>query len=85
MSTIRAIYENGVFRPIEPVDLPEHTPVEFEPRPMADATDQEKDRESWGEEFRRLSLAAKGNSKGWKFNRDDIYAERLDRIGRDER
>jgi predicted DNA-binding antitoxin AbrB/MazE fold protein len=30
--TIHAIYENGVFRPTEPVDLPEHTEVEFEPR-----------------------------------------------------
>jgi predicted DNA-binding antitoxin AbrB/MazE fold protein len=30
--TIHAIYENGVFRPIEPVDLPERTRVEFEPR-----------------------------------------------------
>jgi predicted DNA-binding antitoxin AbrB/MazE fold protein len=30
--TIHAIYENGVFRPVEPVDLPEHTAVEFEPR-----------------------------------------------------
>jgi predicted DNA-binding antitoxin AbrB/MazE fold protein len=29
---IHAIYETGVFRPIEPVDLPEHTTVEFEPR-----------------------------------------------------
>ena len=24
---IHATYENGVFRPTEPVDLPEHTPV----------------------------------------------------------
>lgn len=30
--TIHAIYENGVFRPTEPVDLPDHTPVEFELR-----------------------------------------------------
>jgi predicted DNA-binding antitoxin AbrB/MazE fold protein len=30
--TIHAIYENGVFRPTEPVDLPESTAVEFEPR-----------------------------------------------------
>jgi predicted DNA-binding antitoxin AbrB/MazE fold protein len=30
--TIHAVYENGVFRPTEPVDLPEHTAVEFEPR-----------------------------------------------------
>ncbi len=26
--TVRAIYENGVFRPTEPVNLPERTPVE---------------------------------------------------------
>lgn len=32
MSTIRAIYENGVFRPTAGVDLPEHSEVEFEPR-----------------------------------------------------
>jgi predicted DNA-binding antitoxin AbrB/MazE fold protein len=30
--TIHAVYENGVFRPTDPVDLPEHTAVEFEPR-----------------------------------------------------
>ena len=34
--TIHAIYENGVFRPVEPIDLPEHTPVEFEPRVLRD-------------------------------------------------
>ncbi|HEY8747942.1 MAG TPA: antitoxin family protein [Tepidisphaeraceae bacterium] len=30
--TIRAIYENGVFRPTESVDLPEKSEVVFEPR-----------------------------------------------------
>lgn len=30
--TIHAIYADGVFRPVDPVDLPEHTPVEFEVR-----------------------------------------------------
>ncbi|HEX8523460.1 MAG TPA: antitoxin family protein [Tepidisphaeraceae bacterium] len=34
MKTIQAIYENGVFRPKERVDLPEHSEVEFEPRPV---------------------------------------------------
>ena len=29
MSTVAAIYENGVFRPLEKVDLPEHTRVEL--------------------------------------------------------
>jgi predicted DNA-binding antitoxin AbrB/MazE fold protein len=37
IKTIHAIYANGVFRPIEPVDLPEETPVEFEPRVLAGA------------------------------------------------
>jgi predicted DNA-binding antitoxin AbrB/MazE fold protein len=37
MSTIRAIYENGVFRPTTAVPLPEHAEVEFEPRLTADA------------------------------------------------
>jgi len=32
MTTIHAIFENGVFRPVEPVSLPEHSQVEFEPR-----------------------------------------------------
>jgi predicted DNA-binding antitoxin AbrB/MazE fold protein len=32
MKTIHAIYENGVFRPIGTVELPEHSEVEFEPR-----------------------------------------------------
>jgi predicted DNA-binding antitoxin AbrB/MazE fold protein len=33
MKPIHAIYENGVFRPTEPVDLPEHTEVEVEVLP----------------------------------------------------
>jgi predicted DNA-binding antitoxin AbrB/MazE fold protein len=32
MSTIHAIFEEGVFRPREPVQLPEGSEVEFEPR-----------------------------------------------------
>jgi predicted DNA-binding antitoxin AbrB/MazE fold protein len=29
---VKAIYENGVFRPVGEINLPEHTEVEFEPR-----------------------------------------------------
>lgn len=35
MKTIHAVYERGVFRPLEAVELPERTEVEFEPRPVA--------------------------------------------------
>lgn len=37
MSAIHAVYENGVFRPLEAVDLPEATEVVFEPRPVVPA------------------------------------------------
>ncbi|HEX7376098.1 MAG TPA: antitoxin family protein [Pirellulales bacterium] len=37
-NVIHAVFEHGVFRPIEPVNLPELTHVEFEPRVVADAT-----------------------------------------------
>jgi predicted DNA-binding antitoxin AbrB/MazE fold protein len=31
-NTIRAVFEGGVFRPVEPVGIPDHILVEFEPR-----------------------------------------------------
>jgi predicted DNA-binding antitoxin AbrB/MazE fold protein len=34
MKSIRAVYENGVFRPIDEVDLPEHCEVTIDPIPV---------------------------------------------------
>lgn len=34
MKTIHAVYESGVFRPLEAVELADRTEVEFEPRPV---------------------------------------------------
>ena len=45
MKTVHAIYENGVFRPLERVELPEASEVEFEPRPVQErsgAVEQEE-------------------------------------------
>lgn len=39
VKTIHAVYESGVFRPLETVELPERTEVEFEPRPVAKPED----------------------------------------------
>ena len=33
-TAIHAIYEHGVFRPVQPVDLPDHCEVEVEIRPL---------------------------------------------------
>ena len=38
MKTVHAVFENGVFRPRDPVNLPEHAEVEFEPRPAKPQT-----------------------------------------------
>jgi predicted DNA-binding antitoxin AbrB/MazE fold protein len=48
MNTIRAVYENGVFRPTEPIDLPELSLVEFEPRPV-EGDEQKRAREAINE------------------------------------
>jgi predicted DNA-binding antitoxin AbrB/MazE fold protein len=42
MKTIHAVYGSGVFRPLETVELPERTEVEFEPRPAAQAQDHDR-------------------------------------------
>ena len=41
MNTIHAIFENGVFRPLELVDLPECSAVEFEPRLSKESQEQQ--------------------------------------------
>jgi len=39
MSTVHAIFEKGVFRPTEPVQLPDNCEVEFEPRVITTEAD----------------------------------------------
>jgi len=34
MKTVHAVFEKGIFRPLEAVELPERCEVEFEPRPV---------------------------------------------------
>jgi predicted DNA-binding antitoxin AbrB/MazE fold protein len=41
MSSVHAIYENGVFRPIGSVNLPDPCEVEFEPRLLGTAETRE--------------------------------------------
>jgi predicted DNA-binding antitoxin AbrB/MazE fold protein len=38
--TVQAIYENGVFRPVGPVPIPDKALVEFEPRVVNGPTTQ---------------------------------------------
>jgi predicted DNA-binding antitoxin AbrB/MazE fold protein len=41
MKTIHAVYESGVFRPLEAVELAERTEVEFEPRLVGQPEDDD--------------------------------------------
>jgi predicted DNA-binding antitoxin AbrB/MazE fold protein len=41
METIHAIFENGIFRPVVPVELPERAEYAFEPRLVAQQDDAE--------------------------------------------
>ena len=34
MKTVHAVFEKGLFRPLEAVELPDKCEVEFEPRPV---------------------------------------------------
>ena len=40
MKLVHAVFENGVFRPTQPVELPEHCHVEFEPRVVTNGADK---------------------------------------------
>jgi predicted DNA-binding antitoxin AbrB/MazE fold protein len=46
MKTIHAVYEHGVFRPLESVELAERTEVEFEPRPIQSPAESDKNLEA---------------------------------------
>ena len=52
MQTVHAVFENGVFWPKEPVDLPENCEVAFEPR----VVDETQEAASLDEIHRILSM-----------------------------
>ena len=85
MPTVHAIYEHGVFRPTEPVDLEEATEVAFEPRAvdaqsplLASGSKRFSDPLS-GSEIRQwlddLAGCSSGASLPADWSRADIYDE----------
>ena len=42
METVRAVFEDGVFRPVVPVQLAEHIEYDFEPRQVTRSAEQHK-------------------------------------------
>lgn len=87
MATIRAIFENGVFRPTEPVALAESTEVTFEPRPVAAGGNGDLDdshfisrpprmtQEEIAQWLHDLAACSSGGSLPEDWSRADIYDE----------
>ena len=67
MSTaVEAIYENGMFRPLQPLALPEHTRVQLSVEAIGDA-----DREAW------LAQSERRLREVWDNDADDVFNELL--------
>jgi predicted DNA-binding antitoxin AbrB/MazE fold protein len=50
METIRVVFEDGVFRPLVPVILPEHAEFDVEPRPVILPTNENGTERAFGSE-----------------------------------
>jgi predicted DNA-binding antitoxin AbrB/MazE fold protein len=50
METIRVVFEDGVFRPLVPVTLPEHAEFDVEPRPVNSPTQENGTERRFGSE-----------------------------------
>lgn len=79
MGMVHAIYENGVFKPMEPVALPEQTEVVFEPQvvnrtgePMF-LSDPNLSPEAFGRLLDEMAARPPGKPLPPDFSRADIY------------
>jgi predicted DNA-binding antitoxin AbrB/MazE fold protein len=74
---IQAIYENGLLRPLQPLDLPENKVVEIDVR---DISKVDSDKEKWLADFRdwiaNLNLDTP-NLTDEQISRESIYEEQI--------
>ena len=76
MSHIQAIYENGVLRPLAPLDLEENTVVEIDVR---DVTEKNLNRENWLKAFEEWmeNLPNVPSLTDEQISRESIYEEQI--------
>jgi predicted DNA-binding antitoxin AbrB/MazE fold protein len=65
MQTISAIYEQGVFRPVQPVSLPEHSQVELQVSLTAPSANAPSSSERASIEDKLAALAAQVPTTEW--------------------
>ena len=76
---IQVIYENGVLRPLQPLDLPENKILEIDVR---DVNENDADKEKWLREFDEWMESLDPNTPNLtdeQISRESIYKEQLDR------
>jgi predicted DNA-binding antitoxin AbrB/MazE fold protein len=76
---IQAIYENGILRPLQPLDFPENSIVEIDVR---DISKSDSDKNKWLKDFDEWMNSLDPNTPNLtdeQISRESIYEEQLDR------
>ena len=80
---IQAIYENGVLRPLQPLDLPENSVVEIDVRDISEAgRDENSDNKFKIEVFEEWMASLDPNTPNLtddQISRESIYEEQINR------
>jgi predicted DNA-binding antitoxin AbrB/MazE fold protein len=74
---IQAIYENGLLRPLQPLDLPENKVVEIDVR---DVSKEDSDKEKWLADFRDWMANLNPDTPNLtdeQISRESIYEEQI--------
>ena len=77
--TIQAIYENGLLRPLQPLNLPENKIVEIDVR---DVAENDTDKEKWLKDFDEWMANLDPNTPNLtdeQISRESIYEEQINR------
>lgn len=72
-SDIHAVYENGVFRPEEPVNLPDRSRVRISIHDSEARRDGDASMAPLKETLNRLRASGVIRTGGWKPSRDDLH------------
>jgi len=76
---IQAIYENGILRPLQPLDFPENSIVEIDVR---DISKSDSDKDKWLKDFDEWMNSLDPNTPNLtdeQISRESIYEEQLNR------
>ena len=79
IENIQVVYKNGVFRPLQPLDLPEDEIFNIDVR---DVSETDIDKEKWLDEFDEWMNSLDPNTPNLtdeQISRESIYEEQLNR------